>query len=611
MLPASLDVRTGKQQAAKQTSDIKDNLGFLRTFLLVFAYVALFVGGFIIFNTFSITVAQRTREFGLLRTLGATRRQVLRSVVAESLLLGLFGSLLGLALGLAVAPGLKALFNAFGANLPANGLVVESRTIVVSLIVGTVITLLSGLAPAIRATRVPPIAALREGVELPKGRLARWAPAFATLVLVGGGAAIAGGLAGGGLALLGLGTLLVFLAVGLFSPRLVPPLARVVGRAVQWRGFSGRLATENAVRQPGRTATTAAALMIGLALVTFVSFLASGFTASIDRAVDKQFAGDLIVESRNTNNQQPIPAAVAPTLARVPGVRVATPVAFSTGKVGRDDVQVTGFDPRSFPGIYTVDWVKGSDAVLRSLGPSDVVLKKSYASDHHLGIGSRLRVLTPSGRRPVLTVRGIVKDNGQLFAALTVARDTLRTQFGQRDDAFDFVAYRPGASPAAVRGDVDRLLRRAFPSAESKNRTQFKDQQAQQFNQAALFLYVLLSLAVIVSLFGLVNTLALSIFERRRELGMLRAIGTARSQVRQMIRYEAIITALIGAVLGLVLGTVFARVITTQFDGYVFTWPFGRLVGIAILAGVAGIAAAALPARRAAKTDVLEALAYE
>jgi putative ABC transport system permease protein len=272
---------------------------------------------------------------------------------------------------------------------------------------------------------------------------------------------------------------------------------------------------------------------------------------------------------------------------------------------------MTGVDPRTFPGIYAVDWQEGSDATLRTLGATGVVVKKGYADDHHLKVGSTLRVTTPTGHHPVLTVRGIVKDNGGLFAALTVPRETLRTQFGQRDDAFDFVAYRPGADAAAVRGRIDRLLNTAFPSAESKNRKQFKDQQASQFNQAAGFLYVLLSLAVIVSLFGLVNTLALSIFERQRELGMLRAIGTARSQIRRMIRYEAIITALIGAVLGLVLGTVFARVITTQFDGYVFTVPFGRIIGIAILAGLAGIVAAALPARRAARTNVLEALAYE
>jgi len=220
-------------------------------------------------------------------------------------------------------------------------------------------------------------------------------------------------------------------------------------------------------------------------------------------------------------------------------------------------------------------------------------------------------VTTPTGKHPELTVRGTIKDNGGLFAAVTVPRETMRTAFGQRDDAFDFVAFRGGADEKAVRGRVDALLKTQYPSTESKDKGEFKDQQASQINQFATFMYVLLSLAVIVSLFGLVNTLALSIFERQRELGMLRAIGTARSQVRRMIRYEAIVTALIGAALGLVLGTVFARVITTQFDGYVFAVPFGRIVGIAILAGLAGIAAAALPARRAARTNVLEALAYE
>ena len=612
VLPRSLDVRTGQQQADKQTQDLHDNLGFLRTFLLVFAYVALFVGGFIIFNTFSITVAQRTREFGLLRMLGASRRQVLRSVVAESLLLGVFGSVVGLALGLAVAPGLKALFKAFGASLPADGIVLETRTIVVSLLVGTIVTLLSGLAPAVRATRVPPIAALREGVDLPKGRLAKWAPAFAILVLVLGGLAVAGGLVGGaGIAVLGLGTLLIFMGVALLSPRLVPPLAAVVGVTVEWRGLPGRLARQNAVRQPGRTATTAAALMIGLALVTFVSFFAAGLTKSIDAAVDKQFAGDLIVESTNANSQQGIPAAIAPALSRVDGVATATPVAFSTARYKGDDTQVTGFDPRSFQDIYSVDWKVGSPRTLATLGPDGAVLTKKFADDKHLKVGSRMALTTPSGKHPTLTVRGIVKDEGGLFASISIPRETMRTQFGQRDDAFDFLAYRPGADKAAVRARVDTLLDRAFPSTETKDKGEFKDQQASQINQFATFMYVLLSLAVIVSLFGLVNTLALSIFERRRELGMLRAVGTARSQVRRMIRYEAVVTALIGAVLGLVLGALFAIVITSQLDGFQLAIPVGRIIGIAVLAGIAGIIAAALPARRAARTNVLEALAYE
>src|SRR4051812_18623585 len=411
VLPRELDVRTGQQQADKQTSDIHDQLGFLRTFLLVFAYVALFVGGFIIFNTFSITVAQRTREFGLLRTLGATRRQVLRSVIAESLLLGAFGSLLGLALGLLVAPGLKALFKAFGANLPASGMVLETRTIVVSLLVGTLITLLSGLAPAVRATRVPPIAALREGVELPKGRLARWAPAFATLVLLLGAALVVAGLVGGaGIGILGLGTLFVFLGVALWSPRLVPPLAAVVGQTVEWRGLPGRLARQNAIRQPGRTATTAASLMIGLALVTFVSFFAAGLTKSIDDAVDKQFAGNLIVQSKNVNSDEGIPATIAPALGRVDGVRTATPVAFSTARYKGDDTMVTGFDPKTFEGIYSVDWQQGSDRTLETLGAGGAVLTKQFADDKKLKVGDGFRVTTPTGKHPTLTVRGTIKD---------------------------------------------------------------------------------------------------------------------------------------------------------------------------------------------------------
>jgi putative ABC transport system permease protein len=626
ILPGAVDVRTGAQQAAKDTSDLESNLSFIRTFLLVFAYVSLVVGAFIIFNTFSITVAQRTREFGLLRTLGCSRRQIMQSVVYEGLLLGVGGAVLGLLGGIALAPALNALFKAFGADLPHNGTVIETRTVVVSLLVGIVVTLLAGLAPALRATRVPPLAAMREGVEIPptvlsrRAILLRFAAGVVLLIglrlLLGGGAAIT--------------ALVIVFAIRVLAVirrlrrgekprryRVVPALARAIGTLVSWRGITGRLARENSIRQPGRTLITAAALTVGLALVAFVAVLADGTKATIDRAVSRSFAGNLIVEnSQAGNNEQGIPALVAPALRRLPGVASATPVAFTEGRMrgSSSNLSITAIDPSTFERVYRVEWKHGSNATLLGLGSDGTLVTKGFAESKHLKVGQTISVLTPSDRRVALTVRGIVSDNARLLGNLTISLSLARSAFGQRDDALDFVSYAPGATNAQVQPAVNRLLASEFPQARSRTAAQFKQDQSNQINTLLALIYVLLALSVIVSLFGIVNTLILSIYERTRELGMLRAIGTSRRQIRQMIRYESVITALIGGVFGLVIGVVGAVLVTTLLlsgSGYVQSFPVGTLVILLFVAALAGLLAAQLPARRAARLDVLGALASE
>jgi putative ABC transport system permease protein len=624
VLPRTVEVRTGAQQAAKQSSDLESNLSFLRTFLLIFAYVSLVVGAFIIFNTFSITVAQRAREFGLLRTLGASRRQILRSVILEGLLLGVGGSLLGLLGGIVLAPALDQLFKAFGADLPDSGTVLQTRTIVVSLLVGTGITLLAGLMPALRATRVPPIAALREGVEIPprtpitRGRHA--VKILLALVAIRLVVAIVQGE--------GLGTIGIVVAIGVVFMfvrlrqrargrryRVVPALARAIGVLVSWRGITGRLARENSIRQPGRTMVTAAALTVGLALVTFVAVLADGTKTTIDRAVSRSFAGDLIVENSQAGNEQGIPALVAPALRRVPGVASATPIAFTVARLhgSSSNASVTAVDPSTFEQVYRIEWKQGSPVTLLSLGDSGTILTRGYADAHHLKVGQRISLLTPSERNISLIVRGIATDDARLLGNLTIALPLARAAFGQREDAVDFVSYAPGASNAQVQPAVNRLLAAHFPQAKSRTAAQFKQDQANQINTLLALIYVLLALSVIVSLFGIVNTLILSIYERTRELGMMRAIGTSRRQLRQMIRYESIITALIGGVFGVLIGVLGALIaaLALSGSGFVLSIPFGTLAILLLISALAGVVAAQAPARRAARLDMLQALAGE
>jgi putative ABC transport system permease protein len=625
VLPRAVEVQTGAQQAATESAELESDLSFLRTFLLVFAYIALVVGAFIIFNTFSITVAQRTREFGLLRTLGGSRLQIMQSVVVEGLLLGVVGAVLGLLGGIALAPALDQLFKAFGADLPDSGTVLETRTIVVSLLVGTIVTVLAGLPPALRATRVPPLAAMREGVEIPprtsitRGRYA--VPVLLVLIVVRLVAAVAQGSGTATIAItaaIGVALLIVRLRQRAHGRRyrLTRALARAIGSLVAWRGITGRLARENSIRQPGRTLITAAALTVGLALVTFVAVLAAGTKATIDQSVSRSFAGNLILENSQPGGEQGIPALVAVVLRHIPGVASVTPIDFTVGRLhgSSSNASITAIEPSTFERAYRVEWKQGSNATLLALGSTGTVLTKGYASSHHLKVGQTVSVLTPTGQHVPLTVLGIANDNARLLGDLTIGLPLARAAFGQREDDLDFATYAPGVRNSQVQPVVDRLLARYLPQVRSRTAAQFKQDQANQINTLLALIYVLLALSVIVSLFGIVNTLILSIYERTRELGMLRAIGTSRRQVRQMIRYESVITALIGAVFGLVIGVVGAILFTTialSGSGYVQSIPVGTLFVLLVVAALAGLIAAQLPARRAARLDVLAALASE
>ena len=620
VLPDSLRAETAQQNASRETDEIAEDLAFLRIALLVISGVVIVVAAFLIFNTFSITVAQRIREFGLLRTIGASRRQVLATVVGEALVIGLLGSLLGVVGGLATAVGLNALFEAVGADLPNTGRVFATRTVVVAACLGLGVSLVAALVPALRATRVTPMAALREA-ELPESRRrGRIVAAFAALLGLLGLALLLGGLFGGiessssAAGMMGGGAAAILFAVSLYSPRLVRPLASVAGLPLQrLSGLAGRLARENAMRKPGRTAVTAAALMIGLALVTFVAVFAAGINGSVANAIERNFQGDLFVQ--NTDGFTPIPASAAEEVGRVPGVESVATIRSGAAKVGgeRGSQRVAAVDPRTVTDALKLEWQDGSDATLEGLENRQAVIDQAWGDKTGVEVGDTIRALTPTGRRPSFEVVGSVQDSAGFLGDFLITQEVLARDFGERRDVSVFATLGEEADSGEVQKRVERLLKERYPSAEVLDQQGLKESQEEQINQLLRLVYGLLALAVIVSIFGIVNTLALSIHERTRELGMLRAIGMSRRQVRRVIRYESVITALIGAILGTALGVLFAALISRPLadEGFTLSYPVVTIVVLFVLAALAGVLAAIAPARRASRLDVLDALAYE
>ena len=608
-------VRTGAEDRKANAQDYKKLLSFLTIGLLVFGIIALLVGAFVIFNTFTITVAQRTREFGMLRTIGASRRQVLRSVVLEAAIIGVAGSALGLLAGVGLSPALRGLFSTIGFDLPNQALVILPRTVLVAVLVGTVVTLVSSIVPALRATRVSPMEALREGAVQRTARRRRGTLAAQAAVAGLGVAVMLVGLFAGldttpALSLLGVGAVLVFIGVGLLSPLLVAPLAAVIGRPLQrFGGVAGRIARGNAVRSPGRTAGTAAALMIGVALVAFVSIFVNGFKASFSGAFEKAVTADYVV----LNKSGFTPETVAPALARVPGVQRVDNLRVGNAKLSGKSVSVAGLDPRTAAEVVHVDWKDGSDARLRELGPNDAMVESTFATDHHLKTGSVV-TLKPRGEAPVrMTVAGTYEDRGKLLGNFTIPDRTLRDAFGVKGVLAALVRARDGAAGRGLQDRLDAALEQPFPSLEAQTREEFIDSQVGQVNSILYLFYALLALSVIIALFGIVNTLALSVYERTRELGLLRAVGTSRRQVRRIVRGEAVITAVIGALLGVAIGVLFGVLISRplESEGFVLALPVGTLLVLVVLGAVAGVVAAIAPARRASRLDVLQALTYE
>jgi putative ABC transport system permease protein len=609
-----IEVITGKQLTKENQDNIKKALGFFRTALLVFAAVSLLVGIFIIYNTFSIIVAQRSREMALLRAVGASRRQVLTSIVGESFAIGLIASAIGLVLGIALSTGLKQLLNVLGFDIPGGSVVVKPATVIISMLIGTIVTLLSAVLPARRAATIPPIAAMREVSFETTGHSARRSLIGALIVGVGA-AILAFGLftsPKNAISYVGFGALLVFIGVFVLGPVIAQPAARILGAPLpRLKGMTGVLARENAIRSPKRTARTAAALMIGVALVGFITIFAASAKKSFAAAITDQIKVDYIITTGRNFGGSGLSPALAERIAKLPAIEAVTPIRIGPASVNGTVTGVAAVKPTAAATMFDFNFTRGSIASLTSNG---VAVSKSYADKHHLSLGNPLPVKFSSGRTVPLKVEGIYKRT-ELAGTFLVSLDNYAKNESQQFqlDFQVFAKLKPGVSAAEGSKEITPLLK-DYPTAKLQDQAQYKNEQVSSINQVLNLVYALLFLAILIALIGIANTLALSIYERTRELGLLRAVGMTRSQVRSSVRWEAAIIALFGTVLGLAIALSFgfSVFLALKNEGFSkFSAAPGQLLVIVILSAIAGVVAAIFPARRAAKLDILKAIATE
>lgn len=599
-------VQTGEEAQDDATAAVTEGLGFITTFLLVFAGVALFVGGFIIVNTFSVLIARRTRELALLRAVGASRRQITVSVLLEAFLVGLVGGVAGLALGVVLALGLRELFGVFGFDIPAGSLVVAPRTVVASILIGVVLTMLAAWFPARRAGTVAPIAALRDDAVLPTRTLHR-RTAVGVAVATAGAAALAVGLLGdvpNGIALVGAGILLVFVGVALLSAVIGGAAMTVLGLPFI-RTTVGRLAVRNAQRDRRRTAATAGALMIGLSLVTMIGVLGNSSTKSVEATIADVIRADFIVASTTF---QPFTPEVGDTIEGVDGVEVVSRLAVTEASIGPDDSFATAVDPSTIEAVVALDVIDGS---LAGTDGGGLAIDTDTAEARGLELGSTLAITWPTESRDYEVV-AIYAPAGPLTGPV-VSRDELTDLGLPLLDNTVYVAAADGADPDELRQALDQALA-PYPIVTLQDQTELVDQVRGQVNQLLSLVYALLGLAVVIAVLGIVNTLLLSVLERTREIGLLRAVGTGRRQVRSVVRIEALLIAVFGALLGVGLGLLFGVAIqqTLADDGITeLGIPWTLITVVIVVSALVGVLAAIIPARRAANLDVLAAIATE
>jgi putative ABC transport system permease protein len=605
-LPSGVEVVTGQTVVTEQTSNISNALGFFNVALLVFAFIALFVGAFTIVNTFSITVGQRTKELALLRIVGASRGQVFRSVLSEAALVGLLASLVGLGLGVLAALGLEALLGVFGVTLPSGPLVFEARTVIVCLAVGVVVTMVSAIGPARRAVRITPVEAVSEQQvehEISLRRRFIWGSG----ITLAGVAALAVGLVAPAIQLVGLGAVLIFIGVARLAPAVARPMSSALGRPLaRLLGMSGRLGRENSMRSPRRTAQTSSALMVGLALVSAIAVFGASLSQSAKQSIDKAINADLIVLATNNIGPGTFGTTVPTTAASVPGVTASSSVYGGQFELRGDIKSLAAVGTTNLSDTLNLSMNSGT---ADSLAAGNLLIDTTTASNDHLAVGETVPVKFALTGDTRMRIGGIYQDN-QLIGSYLVG-DNFYVRHFQNPLPYA-VLLKTDGSPGAQQA-VEHALK-PYPNVKVQTRAQFEQSQAAQVNQLLGLVYALLALAVIIALIGIVNTLMLSVFERTHEIGLLRAVGMKRRQIRAMIRSEAVILAVFGALIGIVVGTLLGLALVSSLHSQGITStsvPWSNLVVFLVLAGLLGLLAASWPARRAARLDVLAAIAAQ
>ncbi len=607
-VPSNLRVRTGDQVRTADQNSLQRALSFVNIFLLAFGGIALLVGTFIIYNTFSMIVAQRLRELALLRAIGADRAQIMRSVLGEAAVIGFVGAAIGAAVGVALALGLHSLLDGLGLGLPGSGVVVAPRTIIVALVLGVGVTVLSASSPARRAGRIPPVAAMREQFATTTAASLRRRNVIGSVLLgIGVLAAVVGATsnsASTGASLIGLGLLGVgggaLMLAATISGWFIALLGAVVARPF---GAVGRLARTNAVRNPRRTAATAFALTLGLMLVSGIAVIGSSTKASLNSIVDNEVSADYIL----TGSDFGLPIDAANAAAKVPGVRSLTQIEDLQAKVGG-----TSFDGSAVDGSLTA--VMNVDVRQGNADPSgtNLLVSQTQADKHGWKLGSRLVLSSVDGATVTETVTGIYADS-PLMGSWVGSGDTYRalTPEARWSDEVGLVRATPGTDLETLRHGLEQATD-PYYVVDVQNRTEFKGSQAAQVNGLLGILYGLLGLAILIAVLGIVNTLALSVVERRREIGMLRAIGMQRAQVRRTIYVESALIALFGAGLGLAIGLTFGALFTRTLRASglkTLDVPWGQAIVFFVVAGLVGVLAALWPGIRAARTSPLTAIA--
>ncbi len=599
-----LETLTGAQITEETTSQIKTVLGFFTTFLTAFSFIALGIGCFVIYNVFSITAAQRQRESALLRAIGASRRQVTNSLIVEAVVIGLVGSTLGFIFGIGLSQALSALLNAIGLEIPTTGLTINTGAIFSTVLVGTIITTLSAILPALRSGRVPPLAAIREtALDVVTGLTRRVIIGLVFMIL--GVVALVASINGAEVIFLGLGVLAVFAGVLVLGPAISKPVAMLLGKPVaRLRGITGAMSQQNAARNPKRTARTAAPVLIGVALVTSFTALAASIKSEIRESIGSSFRGDFAL-SVNSRGFGGIPTSVTDQIDQLPEVQTATGVGFIAAKVGDESPFILVFNPKTADGLYNLEMIEGRQS---DLGKDEIFVEQDKSIEKNLPVGSNVQVTLIDGRSIQLKVAGTYKN---AYGNYVVSRELFEGVATPLFDSFVYISTNTNVSDENARTAISAISA-DLGVGTLESRTEYIDSQAAQIDQFLALIYGLLFLSVIIAIVGIIITLLLSVFERRHEIGLLRSVGMTRSQVRTMVRWESVITSLFGAVTGVLLGIVTGVVIVVSLNESgisAFTLPITSTIFILIGSFIIGVIAAVFPAWRATRTEIITAIA--